>query len=322
MAVARLPGPVLAFVAITYGLSILMSLVVGFTGGPESPFVWLGFVAMLIPALAVLILRGAAGERVDSMGWDRFPLVYLPISLLLIPVVMHVAMVPLVAFLEGEMPWQDWLTRGADGLYHSPESRGWGALSVDQLAGRIALNAGVGILVVTVLAFFEELGWRAWLLPRLVRQFGARRAIVTGAAIWAFWHTPFALSGVHFLEDVSTATTAAILPIGHMGAGLVIGWLWLRTESIWMVSLAHGALNNWGQYVFKFMEGFGEHDAALLLSGSVALLFTGSLLVRCCVEANPSRGTSPERLPFPRPHLDDGPVAQRDPREDLNVEGP
>jgi membrane protease YdiL (CAAX protease family) len=33
-----------------------------------------------------------------------------------------------------------------------------------------------------------------------------------------------------------------------MAAGLIIGWLWLRTESIWLAAIAHGAMNNWGQY--------------------------------------------------------------------------
>jgi membrane protease YdiL (CAAX protease family) len=70
-----------------------------------------------------------------------------------------------------------------------------------------------------------------------------------------------------------------IMPIGHIGAGMVLGWLWLRTESIWMVSLAHGALNNWGQYAFKYMQGFGEWDVYLLSAGNLALFALGSLLV-------------------------------------------
>ena len=33
------------------------------------------------------------------------------------------------------------------------------------LAGRLALNAIVGVVVVSVMAIVEEIGWRAWLLP-------------------------------------------------------------------------------------------------------------------------------------------------------------
>jgi CAAX prenyl protease-like protein len=70
------------------------------------------------------------------------------------------------------------------------------------------------------------------------------------------------------------------MPIVIVGAGLIIGWLWVRTESIWMVALAHGALNNWGQYAFKFMGGPGQlGDGLVLGTAGLALLAVGSLLV-------------------------------------------
>jgi hypothetical protein len=47
-----------------------------------------------------------------------------------------------------------------------------------------------------------------------------------------------------------------------------------------MVALAHGALNNWGQYAFKFMGGPGQlGDGLVLGTGGLALLVVGSLLV-------------------------------------------
>jgi branched-subunit amino acid ABC-type transport system permease component len=72
----------------------------------------------------------------------------------------------------------------------------------------------------------------------------------------------------------------------------VIGWLWVPTESIWMVALAHGALNNWGQYAFKFMgEGRGQSgpgDVLVLAASGVLLLVTASvLLVRGWPSASP-----------------------------------
>jgi membrane protease YdiL (CAAX protease family) len=270
---------VFVFVAITYVLSIAFSLAVWLTGGHKSEFAGLGLIAMFFPAIAVLVVRFAMKEKVPSMGWSRFPLKYLPVALLLMPAMMHAMMLPLTSVLEGGLPWQDWLTPQADGLYYTPESRGWGTVTILGLVRRIAMNAGVGLIIVSVLAFFEEVGWRAWMLPRLVDRIGARRAVIAGAAIWAFWHTPFILSGIQHLDGVPAAQTALIMPIGHLGAGMVIGWLWLRTESIWMVALAHGALNNWGQYAFKFMQGFGEHDLLLLGAGNLALLALGSLLL-------------------------------------------
>jgi membrane protease YdiL (CAAX protease family) len=271
---------ILVFVGITYALSIALGLAVGLTGGHKSSLVRLGVITMFVPAIAVLVVGFSMKEKVPSFGWSRVPLKYLPLALLLMPVVMHAVMLPLTAALEGGLPWQGWLMPHADGLYYTPASRGWGTLTIQGLVGRIAINAGVGLLIVSFLAFFEEVGWRAWMLPRLVHRLGARRAVIVAAGIWTLWHTPFALSGLHHLDGVSAALTAVIMPIGQAGAGMVIGWLWLRTESIWIVVLAHGTLNNWGQYAFKYMQDPVVADGALVLgAGNLALLVLGGFLL-------------------------------------------
>lgn len=274
---------IVVFVGITYLLAAALGLTVGLSGGPQSPLLGLGFLGMLIPAIGVLIVRWTMGERLN-IAWSRFPLRYLPVALLLIPLVLHATMLPLMAAFEGgHLPWATWLTPDADGLYHSPAERGWGVLTGSALARRIALNAVVGVIAVAVLAFFEEIGWRAWLLPRLAQRFGPRRAVIATAVIAALWHTPYALSGIHSFEGVDPIVVAMFAPFGHISAALVIGWLWLRTESIWIVSLAHGALNNWGQYAFKYMDEptsvAGGGDGIVLITGLIVLLLVGAVLL-------------------------------------------
>jgi membrane protease YdiL (CAAX protease family) len=271
---------VLVFIAIAYALSITLSLVVGFTGGYRSRFAFgFGVATMFIPAVAVLLLDFSMGEKV-RFAWNTFPLKYVPVALFLIPVVMHVVMLPVGAALWGRLPWEEWLTAQADGLYHTPASRGWGVLTTQRLVARMAVGAGIGVIANSALAFFEEIGWRGWMLPRLVERMGVRRAVIASAMIWAFWHTPYALSGIHHLDGIPALTTAAIMPIVIVGAGLIIGWLWVRTESIWIVALAHGAMNNWGQYAFKFMGGSGgPADGLVLAAGGIGLLAAGSLLI-------------------------------------------
>jgi uncharacterized protein len=269
----------LLFITIAYALSIALSAFIAFTGRADSPYIGAVFAAMFIPAVALLLTRSSTGEKIGELGFSRLPLLYLLPALLLIPLASHAAMLPTIYLLQGDLPWVDWLTPGADGLHRSPASRGWGDITTAQLAERIALNAGVGLAIVSLLALFEEIGWRAWLLPRLARSFGPIGAVWAVSIVWALWHTPFAFSGIHNVETMSPSQLALIAPLGHIGAGLVLGWLWLRSQSIWIVSLAHGALNNWGQLAFKYMDGFGQHDAWLLGAQGVALLVTGSLLL-------------------------------------------
>jgi len=236
---------------------------------------------MFLPALSVLIVNLAMHDP-PSISWVRFPLRYLPVALFLMPGVLHAVMLPLMATIGGGVQWQDWLTPQSDGLYHTPASRGWGAVTIQELVLRIALNAIVGLAAVAFLAFFEEIGWRAWLLPRLQVRIGARRAVVVTAIVWALWHVPFQLSGILHIDGVSPMKLAFSLPLGTMAAGVILGWLWLRTESIWLCAIAHGALNNWGQYAFKYTKDSvaPNIDLAILSAGSLVLLAAGALLLR------------------------------------------
>src|SRR6478736_583893 len=241
---------ILTFIAITFGLSIALGLLIGLTGGQSSPYINLGFASMFIPAVAVFIVRATMNEG-PEINWNRFPIRYLPVALLLIPVVMHAVMLSMTIVQEGSIPWLDWLSSQADGLYHTSADRGWGILTKAELIGHIIVNVIVGLVAVSFLAIFEEIGWRAWLLPRLENIMGARLAVVVTSLIWGLWHVPFQLSGIQSIDSASTLATALQMSMGISFTGLIIGWLWLRTKSIWIVALTHGALNNWGQYAFK-----------------------------------------------------------------------
>ena len=241
------------FVAIVTALAIAVSVAVALTGGPHGPLGALRFATMLLPAAAAAI-AGTVTNEPPRIDWSRMPVAYLPVALFLIPGIMHAAMLPAMRAVAGRLPWSAHPT--------------WPA---------IVANAGVGLAVVSLLALFEEIGWRGWLQPRLVNRFGAVVGIACTSAIWASWHVPFVLSGILDIDGVSRAQTLYLVPLGVAGAGLVIGWLWMRTESIWIVALAHGAMNNWGQFAFKYMHAAPNVDLApVLLAGTVAVLATGA----------------------------------------------
>ena len=271
---------ILIFVATCYGLSSALSLVIGLSGGQGSPLIGLAYSSMFLPAGAVAIASATRNEP-PRVLWSSFPLKYLPVALFLIPGVLHAVMLPIIVTPGRGLPWQDWLTRQSDGLYHTPASRGWGALTPPGLVEHILLNAIVGLVIVSFLAFFEEIGWRAWLLPRLAERIGARRAVVATSVLWALWHVPFQLSGIQHIDGVSPITLALTMPLGITATGLILGWLWFRTGSIWLVAIAHGASNNWGQYAFKYMQDSvnPERDLIALALGSLALLFIGAMLL-------------------------------------------
>jgi membrane protease YdiL (CAAX protease family) len=248
------PSPLLVFLGVAFGGSILLSLVIGFSGGHKSSLIGLSPFSMFVPALGVLAARITSGASLD-IEWNRLPWGWLPVALLLLPLAIHAVALPGVFLLEGKLPWVPSLIPG------------W---------GHLAINALAGLILVSFLAFFEGIGWRAFMLPRLAERLGVRRAAVASAVIWALWHVPYALSGILHVENVTPLALALVQPAGTFGAGLFLAFLWFKTESILLVSLAHGALNNWGQYAFKFMKTSGEHDLALLVLVAVAVLAVGA----------------------------------------------
>jgi len=57
----------------TVGGSIALSLLVGVSGGYQSPLAWLGWLTMFLPALGVLAVRLRSGAPVDGRGQQIDP---------------------------------------------------------------------------------------------------------------------------------------------------------------------------------------------------------------------------------------------------------
>lgn len=92
----------------------------------------------------------------------------------------------------------------------------------------------------------EELGWRGWLLPSL-RPLGTWPALVLTGAVWGLWHAPVILLGYDF--DEPNLFGLAMMVGGCVAYGILIGWLRLRSGSVWPSVFAHGAFNAAGGFV-------------------------------------------------------------------------
>ncbi|RKT85829.1 CAAX protease self-immunity [Saccharopolyspora antimicrobica] len=95
-------------------------------------------------------------------------------------------------------------------------------------------------LINSVLAFGEEWGWRGWLLPRLAER-GVWPALLISGVIWGVWHAPLTLLGYNY---ANLGPWAALVFTGTcVLLGILLGWLRLRSGSVWPAVLAHGAIN-------------------------------------------------------------------------------
>jgi membrane protease YdiL (CAAX protease family) len=81
----------------------------------------------------------------------------------------------------------------------------------------------------------EELGWRGWLLPRLLTTYRPASATALVAGVWGFWHMPILLTGFR---------TAMPFLFGVFGLSFLFTALWQRVKgNIFVLAVAHASVN-------------------------------------------------------------------------------
>jgi len=89
-------------------------------------------------------------------------------------------------------------------------------------------------------ALGEELGWRGYLLSKLL-PLGKWPALLLSGIIWGIWHAPIVAMGHNYPGH---PVLGPFLMIGFcLLMGIILGWLQLTSGSVWVPALAHGTLN-------------------------------------------------------------------------------
>jgi membrane protease YdiL (CAAX protease family) len=87
----------------------------------------------------------------------------------------------------------------------------------------------------------EEIGWRGYMLTRLVDS-GVRAPILISGLVWGLWHAPLIVSG-QYASGRYPILSVCFFVLGIVAAGYVFAWLRLSSGSIWPCIWAHGAWN-------------------------------------------------------------------------------
>lgn len=118
------------------------------------------------------------------------------------------------------------------------------------------LNVLIAALFLNIIpAIGEEIGWRGWLLPKLLR-FGPWSAILLSGLIWGLWHAPVILLGHNYPGTPGWLALIAMVGFSTIMGG-IFGWLRLRGGSVWPAALAHSSLNAAGTLFVVFVAESG-----------------------------------------------------------------
>lgn len=243
------------------GLTIYFAIVVvlsaaieGFViGNPEFDGLIAGL--MLVPALASVVARFALREGFADVsfrlggrrGWSAigFSLVF--------PVV-----VGLVAY---GIAWTSGLA--------SFDPPGVGVLLV---------GLAVGIVPSLVLVSGEEIGWRGYMLTRLIDA-GVPRPILASGVIWGLWHLPLVLAGV-YASGSSPVFSALVFMVSITSFGYVIAYVRLETGSVWPAIVLHAA---WNSVILRALDPMTTGAGATLWTGESGVLTALTLVVTASV---------------------------------------
>jgi membrane protease YdiL (CAAX protease family) len=106
----------------------------------------------------------------------------------------------------------------------------------------IVLYASAGTLHGCMSAAGEEIGWRGYMLTRLIAARVPQPLFISGL-IWAVWHFPLILSGA-YASGPFPLLSAGLFIITVIGIALVAGVLRLHSGSVWPAIVLHAAWNS------------------------------------------------------------------------------
>jgi len=208
--------PLSSFFLLTFGFSLVLGLIAFRVGGEKTfesaaalPFLLLTIWTPTLAALAVAASEGTAKELLESLIKPSTMMTW------------AIALVPLAIAIGLSV-----ITGGGEPL----PFKTWGLL--------LGMNLIMGPLG-------EELGWRGFLLPRLIPTHGPLVAALIVGAVWALWHLPlwalpspqreipfltFFATVVCFSLVMTVATLKGRGALGpcilfHLLANVGVGWL-------------------------------------------------------------------------------------------------
>jgi uncharacterized protein len=150
------------------------------------------------------------------------------------------------------------------------------------ILGQVISAILVAPVINSFFTFGEEFGWRGYMLPLLL-PLGEKKAYLVSGLIWGLWHAPVIAMGHNFGFDYPGFPWLGILMMIWFCilAGTFLGWLSIKSKSVWLAVVGHAAINGIAGLAVLFQLG----TPSMLLGPSPLGLIgsLGFLVVFCLI---------------------------------------
>jgi membrane protease YdiL (CAAX protease family) len=196
-----------------------------------------------IPGIVALVIRGFSGIGFDDINigvgdkpWLYAAVFFTPImlELLLILTVVQFGLSPidrsLISFKKGKMRISDSIR-----LVLGSESQSPIYFAINVLA-----TIGIGTLFMIAFSLAEELGWRGFMQVQMMERMSLTSALLLSGLLWGIWYFPLVRMGFRFPE-YPRAGAWIFMPVFTISFGIISGWLYWFSNSIWVPALFNAA---------------------------------------------------------------------------------
>jgi membrane protease YdiL (CAAX protease family) len=238
------------YIVIVMAISYLWQYILFRTGGIESPlFTFL----MWIPGLMAIVFRIVYKEGFKNVGWGLgkwwtiFLAIFVPLAVS-VGIAYLFVLVGWGKFARSIFVFKNGMVEISSVkliLSNQPQN-------IPFFIMNFIVSHALFLIAGTILTFGEEFGWRGYLQEKMLRKFGLNRGFIFLGIIWGYWHAPVILMGFNF-PNHPVLGALLLMPLGVISLGIFLGWIYLRSRSIWITALTHTSGNLFSGIVFQFI---------------------------------------------------------------------
>ena len=101
-----------------------------------------------------------------------------------------------------------------------------------------------------IITLGEEIGWRGYLVPRLMSHFSFGKTAILSGIIWGGWHLPAIMNGNYGPETIPLWFKLICFGIMVVTTATILSWIRLKSDSLWPAVVFHAVHNGSIQMFF------------------------------------------------------------------------